>query len=443
MKPMQNPLTSLEVEEAVIGILIVDEGAYVRVADRLRLGCFSGSAPRNVFAAIQAVAQGGTINYVSVANWLEADGTLESVGGAPYLTGLVNSHPHYLYLDQYVDKLRTLAQRRDLVQIASTIARDAHDVGMGIIDVQASAQSALLAASADVVQTTVTPAARLASDLLTRVGAFMSGEAQWNTVPTGLAPLDECLAGGLEPGVYIIAGRASIGKTALLLQIAANIAMRGERVAIFSIEMSERELGLRLASGLARVPLRTIKSGGTTPEQNASVLNALGQISEWPMHLIDQSTLRAADVLMISQRIALEHKDLKAVFVDGLWLMTPEGSYGNRVQELGSISKAVKRAQRHLDVPIVITHQLSRGPEHRADKRPLLSDLRDSGDVEQDSDVVLMLYRESYYDMMTTDNTAEMWIRKNRLGGESNEVVKMCWVQNIGRFERLAYTSEL
>lgn len=434
-------LTKPEVEGAVLGILIVDGEAYVRVADRLRPEYFSRLAHKDILAAIVAVAQEGAINYVSIANWLEAAGKLDGVGGAAYLTELIYNYLSCLYLDQYIDKLRGLAQRRNLVRVASSIARDAYDMSVTVDDAQAAAQGVLLAASEDAIQTTVTSAADLASDLLTRVGAFMAGEAQWNTVSSGLVPLDDCLAGGLEPGVYIVAGRASVGKTSLLLQIAANIAMRGERVAIFSIEMSERELGLRLASGLARVSLHTIKSGHTTPEQNAAILNALGQISEWPLHLIDQSTLRAVDVLMISQRIALEHKDLKAVFVDGLWLMTPEGSYGNRVQELGSISKAIKRAQRQLDVPIVITHQLSRRPEYRGDKRPLLSDLRSTGDVEQDADVVLMLYREKYYDL-EADDTAEIWIRKNRLGGSSPDVVKMYWSQDIGRFERITYQEE-
>ena len=438
---MQNPLTNPELEAALLGILMVDPDAYMRVSDSLREHHFSSAAHRVVFQAISATALGGDINYVSVANLLEATGKLEIVGGATYIARLLDSVTSVSYLEQHANKVQALAQRRELVGVAEQIARDAHDLGKSVVDVQASAESLLLDAATHTDSAVAVSASHLAADLLTRVGAFMSGEARWNSVPTGIGLLDDCLAGGLEPGVYIIAGRPSMGKSALMLQIATSIASRGKRVIFFSIEMSNHEVGLRMMSTLARVPLRLFKAGLTTPEQNSAMTGALGEISEWPMHLIDRSDLRAADVLLTAQRIALEHKDLAAVFVDGLWLMMPEQKFGNRVQEIGSISKGVKRAQRHLDIPIVITHQLSRNPEYRNDKRPMLADLRSSGDCEQDADVVLMLYREKYYDPDGSDE-AEIWVRKNRLGGESNERIRMFWVQNIGHFERISYDTE-
>ena len=439
---MQNPLTNPELEAALLGVFLTDQDAYLRVADTLRAEHFAGKVHRVIFKAIEAAAIGDEINWVTVANLLEATGDLEFVGGGAYLTELINaSYPAFSHAERYAKKIQALAQRRELVGVAEQIVRDARDMGKDIADVQASAESLLLDAATHTDNATAVSASSLATDLLERVGAFMSGEARWNSVPTGIGPLDDCLAGGLEPGVYVIAGRTAMGKSALALQVATHIASRGKRVVFFSIEMSNHEVGLRMASTLARVPLRLLKAGLTRPEQNSAVMSALGEISEWPMHLIDRSDLRAADVLLAAQRIALEHKDLAAVFVDGLWLMTPERRFSNREQELSAISKGVKQAQRHLDVPIVITHQLSRGPEHRTDKRPMMSDLRDSGAVEQDADVVLMLYREKYYDPDGSD-VAEIWIRKNRLGGESNEVVKMFWVQNIGHFERITYQEE-
>ena len=439
---MQNPLTNPELEAALLGVLLVDPDAYMRVADNLRAEHFGRLHHRAIFKAIEAAAVGGEINWVTVANLLEATGDLEFADWGAYLAEIIDaSYSAFSLAEQHADKIRALAQRRELALIAGQILRDAHDMGKSVADVQASAESLLLDAATHTDNAVAVSASSLATDLLARVGAFMSGEARWNSVPTGIGPLDDCLAGGLEPGVYVVAGRPSTGKSALMLQIATHIASRGKRVIYFSIEMSNHEVGLRMASSLSRVPLRMFKAGLTKPEQNSTWVNAIGEISEWPMHLVDRSDLRAADVLLTAQRIALEYKDLAAVFVDGLWLMMPEQKFGSRVQELGSISKGVKRAQRHLDVPIVIAHQLSRNPEYRPDKRPMLSDLRSSGDVEQDADVVLMLYREKYYDPDGSD-VAEIWIRKNRLGGESNEVVKMFWVQNIGHFERITYQEE-
>jgi len=436
MKSQPPTLINSELETAVLGILMMDSEAYARAGTALRLDDFGERRNKLVFSAIEQAALGGNIDYVAVANLLEAQGKLEDAGGAAYLTSAMDV-TSLSFLEQYVTKLKTLSKRRRLVEIAQGILRDAYEPQRSPTDVLAALEGKLLGMASDEDTKTTVTAEALAADLTTRIGAFISGNARWNVVPTGIPALDECMGGGLEPGVYIIAGRASIGKTALMLQVAANILATGKRIAIFSIEMSRREIGLRLASGIARVPLRALKAGNTTSEENGDIMRALGTISEWPLHIDDRSTLRATDMLMAAQRIALEHKDLAAVFIDGLWLMTPDESYsGNRVQELTSISRGVKQAQRHLDIPIVITHQLSRGPEHRADKRPLLSDLRDSGAVEQDSDVVMMLYRDNYYDVAAQSN-AEIWIRKNRLGGESNEMVELYWVQKYGRFERL------
>jgi len=433
-------LVSRETEQSLLGCLLIDPDAYMRDCAGLRTEDFAENRHQVIYGAIEMCAMGGGIDILALTNLLEAQGKLLDIGGRAYLSHLVNSSwTQQLFLKRHVEKAQALSERRQLAAIGESMVVGAYNLQRSPSATLAAIESKLLGMASDTDTKSSISAAHLAADLTTQIGAFISGQARWNVVPTGIAPLDECLAGGLEPGVYIIAGRAGIGKTSAMLQIAANIAAAGKRIAIFTIEMSRTEIGLRLASGISRVPLRALKAGNTTSEENGRIMRALGTISEWPMHIDDRSTLRATDVLLAAQRIALEHKDLAAVFVDGLWLMVPDQRYnGNRVQELGSISKGIKRVQRHLDVPIVITHQLSRGPEHRTDKRPLLSDLRNSGAVEQDSDVVLMLYRDNYYDV-AAESTAEIWIRKNRLGGESNEMVKLYWVQKYGRFERLEY----
>lgn len=434
-----NNLTNLALERALLGILLVDPDAYPRVSETLRAEHFADHAHRLIYGAVEQAALEGEVNFVTVANLLEAKGEIERIGGSAYLTRAINEMVlgSVTYADPYAKKVVDLSRRRDLLRIADMVARDAYDMSVPVADVQASAESALLDAAIHTDSKASVDALTLADGLVTRVSSFIRGDQEWGAVATGLLPLDDCLAGGMEPGVFVVAGVTGIGKTAVMLQIAADIAMRGKRVIVFSIEMSSEQIGMRLATSLSRVPLRSLKAGATTTLQNSALIDALGQISEWPLTIVDQSQLRPSDVLLASQRVALEHKDLAAVFVDGLWLMTAESDYGNRVQELTAISRGVKVAQRHLNVPIMITHQLSRAPSKRSDPRPLLSDLRDAGSVEQDADVVLMLYREKYYDQ-AADDVIELWIRKNRFGG-SNELVKMYWVQELGRLERLSY----
>ncbi|NLF02619.1 MAG: replicative DNA helicase, partial [Anaerolineales bacterium] len=155
---------------------------------------------------------------------------------------------------------------------------------------------------------------------------------------------------------------------------------------------------------------------------------ALWEVATWPLTIVDKATLTANDVLSDVQREQMQHGEVAAIFVDGLWLMTAADKHQNRVQEVGSISRDMKRVQRDLNLPIVMAHQLSRACELRSDKRPILSDLRETGDVEQDADVVLMMYREGYYDNTHPDaNVVEVWIRKNRLHGPSGECVKLFW----------------
>ena len=250
--------------------------------------------------------------------------------------------------------------------------------------------------------------------------------------------LDDAL-GGLESGLYLVAGRTSMGKTAKVLQMASNIAERGEKVIVFSLEMSRDQLALRLVCSHALVEQDLIKRGVATPEDYDRLQASIKEIATWPL-IIHTGSLQPGDVRAVVQR-EQRFGAVAAVFVDGLWLMAASKDVENRNLELGSISRDLKLAADALGLPIVAVHQLSRAVEHRADKRPLLADLRESGRLEEDADVVLMLYREGYYNPNSPDaNVAEVWVRKNRLGGPAGRCIKLYWSGKHMRFEQLQST---
>lgn len=417
--------------------MLIDPLAYATVGPLLGPGDFFVSKNRLVYEAIGAAANDGGVDLLTIQDCLERAGNLETVGGAAYLTQLLNATPSAFRAEQYAKIIREYAARRRYLGAASDIAKAAYDTEADLGEVQARAESAVMGARRE-------DGHRRADshDLSSQV--YERWHTLWETgqmygIPTGLGPLDDCL-GGLEPGVYVIAGRPSIGKTSVALQMASGIVSLGLRGVWFTIEMSASQVWERLATSLAGVPLKAVKEGRTTPDENQRLMDKLAEISEWPLTIFDQTTLRPGDVLAGVRQIQVEHGEVAVVFVDGLWLMTPTRERENRTQTLGGISREMKRAQGELGIPVVMMHQLSRALESRSDKRPILSDLRDSGDVEQDTDVALMLYRSGYYNLSDERaNVMELWVRKNRLGGPSNEKVEMYWIGHRMQLAKMSY----
>jgi len=203
--------------------------------------------------------------------------------------------------------------------------------------------------------------------------------------------------------------------------------------------MSAAQLTERIATSAAGVELQALMRNQLSSTDYGRLIEKLGPVSEWPMTVVDKAPLRPGDILSKVRELQTKHKDIEAVFVDGLWLMTPTKSQRERRDQVGSISRELKQMQRHLGLPILITHQLNRGCESRPDKRPLLSDLRETGDCEQDADVVLMIYREGYYDPDAAEaKVGEIICRKNRLGGAAGWCAKTYWHGEHMRFEPLA-----
>ena len=425
-------LYSLEAEQAVVGSLLMDPAIFAAVRQVIRPDDFYLRKARMVFEAIEHCSQNGGVDHLAVTDELERAGQLAQVGGASYLVELINVVPSAINAERYAEIVRNYAMRRSYVTAATQIAKLAHDADMPVDEVRNSSEGAVLACRRET-DAGIHQIADVAGKVYDGIGVDRE------VTPTGIRPLDALLAGGLEPAVYIVAARPSMGKTAFLLEILAHICSIGQRCALFSIEMSAEQIAERLASRRARVSLQKIKQGEAHPGDVAKYTQAVGEIAGWPLVIVDRATLTANDILAAVRQEQMLHGQVRAVFIDGLWLMTAVGRHSNRVQEVGSISRDVKRVQRDLNVPVVMAHQLSRACEIRGDKRPILSDLRETGDVEQDADVVLMMYREGYYDQVHPEaNVMETWVRKNRLHGPSGECVKTYWKGEYMGFEPLA-----
>ena len=413
----------------VLGAMLIDPLAYALTSPILTEADFFIARHRPIYEAISIAAKNGGVDVVTVANILQDNGKLGGAGGMDYLTGIIGETVSTAAAERHAKIVKDCAVRRSLIHAATKIAQTAWKMDTDIDEVQAQAQAAVMGTRSNIDKGRATAAdmAQVGFDTIEDWHDNPLLPGQTRGLATGIRAIGKAL-GGLEPAVYIIAGRPSMGKTAMILQMVSGIAGRGKRCLLFTLEMSVQQLTMRMVTSLAEVELETLKQGHALDNSYPPLINALGIMSEWPLTIIDRATVRPADILAEIRREQIEHGDLAAVFVDGLWLLTPTRDRENRTQSLGATSREVKRVQRETNVPLVLTHQLNRGVENRADKRPVLADLRDAGDIEQDADVVGMLYRDDYYDPNSElVNIAEFWIRKTRLGGRAGIKAEMFW----------------
>jgi replicative DNA helicase len=437
--PPHNP----ETEKAVISCLLRDPGTYADIRPILVPEDFYVTGNRLLYESICAILErGAALNSATLSDELKRHGYPEHFDEFDFV-GLSYAWQAESGARDCAEIVRDYALRRKLLTIASEIERLASDTRCELDEVLKWAETAILGVRRTDGMTVDN--ALLMGRVHGLVTDWMNNpllDGQTRGLETGIPPLDRAL-GGLEAGLYLVAARPSMGKTALVLQCAANIAGRGERVMFFSLEMTAKQIGLRLACSHARVELDQLKRGVATPEEHERVLESAEVISNWPLVIHAEGSWRAGDVRALVQREQMRG-EVAAVFVDGLWLMAASQDVENRNLELGNISRELKLAADALDVPMVAVHQLSRAVEQRKDKRPLLCDLRESGRLEEDADVVLMLYREGYYEPSSSDaNVAEIWVRKNRLGGPADRCVKLFWLGKYMRFEELDHSGKL
>ena len=432
------PPHSLEAEEAVLGSLLIDPEAIYDVANFLKPAAFYKVQNRWIYEAILSLNERrDPIDFITLTEELRRKEKLEEVGGEAYIIGLINTVPTSINARHYGQLVDAASLRRLLIGAASTIANLAYEEDEDINIVIDRAEQALFSISEERTTRDLVPVKQIASEYLERVQELHARGADIIGVPTGYTDLDRLLGGLNRSDLLILAARPGMGKTSLQIGIALTAARRhGKRVAIFNLEMSGEQLVQRMIAAETRIDSQRLRRGQLYDHEWPIFLEAIGRLSETHIFVDDTPSITPLQLRTKCRRLYAEH-GLDLVIIDYLQLMQSERGQNNRVQEISDISRALKSLARELDTPVLAAAQLSRAVENRQDKRPVLSDLRDSGSIEQDADVVMFIYRDEYYNPETTErpNIAEVNIAKHRNGPTGT--VDLYWHGQLATFRNL------
>lgn len=411
---------SQEAETAVIGSLLINSDAYYEVSDKLQSGHFHNHFYGEVFRAIgNLLAENMPADAVTISELLSARNIRPVTGSVEdMLIAAMTEVPTAINAAHYARIVVSLAIRRQLIQAGAKVQSLAHDENMPLDDLIAQAETAVLGVSDAAIGDTIIPIADNMTGLFDTINGRRLAGGEFVGIPTGINQLDIILRGVKRQRLYIIAAASGMGKSTLANQIALNMATRAKRRgAIFNLEMSAEEIGIRMIANIARIDTRKVEEGRMSDAEFATFGRATGQLAQAQLFIDDSPALTPGQLRAKCRRIQAEH-GLDFVIVDYLQLMTGDnGKYGNRELEVSHISHQLKSIAKQLDVPVIALSQLSRATDARADKRPQLSDLRESGAIGNNADCVMFLYRDEYYtDATERPNQAEIIVAKQRNG---------------------------
>ncbi len=438
------PPHSVEAEQAVLGGLMLEANAWDAVADIVTAGDFYRRDHRLIFEAIAEVAEKrGSCDAVSVSEHLERKGRLDEIGGLAYLGTIARDTPSAANVRAYAEIIRERSILRQLATAGAEIAASATDSrgrpAAELVD-EAERRVFEIAERGSRGRSGFIAIKDVLPDTIDRLDLLHQSPGEVRGVPTGFTQLDRKTT-GLQPGdLVVIAGRPSMGKTTLAVNIAENAAIaKGVPSAIFSMEMSAEQLTLRLISSLGRVNQTHLRTGNFSQEDWSRIQGAMAQLSGAPLYVDESPALTPTEVRARARRLKRE-RGLGLLVVDYLQLMQVPGTKENRATEISEISRSLKALAKELQVPVVALSQLNRAVEQRTDKKPVMSDLRESGAIEQDSDLILLIYREEVYDANTTRRgVADIIIAKQRNGPVGE--VQLTFLGEYTRFENLVAES--
>ncbi len=432
------PPQNLEAEQAVLGSMLLEEGAILQAAELLDERAFYTDAHRTIFSAILSLYRDHVaVDLLTVTEALTRWNQLDAIGGPSYLATLTSVVPtaanagHYCRIVKQKSLLRHLI--RATTQIASECYEQHHDPDLlldkaesMIFDIASTKLKRDAVAMKDIIKSSI----EMIDALYQRKGAITG-------LPTGFVELDQQLAGLQPADLIIIAGRPAMGKSSLALCIAESVALQHRTgVAVFSLEMSKENLVQRMLCSHARINAHNVRTGMLSAGDWPTLTKAAGKLSEAPIYVDDSPSISILELRAKARRLKSQH-GISLVILDYLQLMDESSQAENRQQEVSVISRSIKALARELHVPVIAVSQLSRAPERRESFRPRLSDLRESGSLEQDADVVLLLFREDYYNPMDENKgVAEVIIAKQRNGPTGT--VKLAFIKEYTRFETLA-----
>lgn len=432
------PPQNIEAEQAVLGAIFLEPQSLISAQEVLMPEDFYRSAHQRIFDVMISLSdKGKAIDLVTVTEELAAMKELEDVGGISYLTDLAGFVPTAANLEYYAHIVEEKSLLRRLIRTATTIAQDGYAREDEVENLLAEAERNIM----EVANRKNTSAFHSMKDVLVRtydnIEILNSSQGDITGIATGFNELDRMTAGFQRNDLIIVAARPSVGKTAFALNIAQNVATKtGENVAIFSLEMGAEQLVMRMLCAEGNINAQNLRTGALTDEDWRKLTMAMGSLSNAGIYIDDTPGVRVQDIRAKCRRLKQEH-GLGMILIDYMQLIHGTGKPGeNRQQEVSEISRSLKGLARELEVPVIALSQLSRGVESRQDKRPMMSDLRESGSIEQDADIVAFLYRDDYYDKESENqNTIEIIIAKQRNGPVGT--VSLAFIKEYNKFVNL------
>jgi replicative DNA helicase len=434
------PPQNLDAEESVLGAMMLSPGAIGAVSEVLSAGDFYRESHARIYrAALALYGKGEPVDAITLVDELDERGELEDVGGKVRIAELAAQVPAASNAGHYARIVREMATLRGLIRAGSEIARLGIDRAGETAELVDRAEQIVFELSQARVSTEWSHIEDLLKESFERITQLYEAGAEVTGVPSGFRELDH-LTSGFQPGnLIIVAARPSMGKSGLGLCIAANLAVRsGTPVALFTLEMSKAEVTQRLMCSEAKVESQRLRTGKLAPEDWPRLTAACDKLAKAPVYVDDTGSITMMEIRSKARRLKSKVPELGLILVDYLQLMTSGSTAENRVQEVSQISRSLKVLARDLDVPILAMSQLSRAVEQRHDKRPILSDLRESGSIEQDADLVAFIYRDEYYNADDTDQQglAEIHLAKHRNGPTG--MVKLSFMKRFAKFADLA-----
>ncbi|MHC1719110.1 MAG: replicative DNA helicase [Clostridiaceae bacterium] len=428
---------SIEAEQSVLGSMIIDKIAISEAAEALAEGDFYRDTHKTIFSAILDLYQkDSAVDIITLSEKLKANSKLDLIGGITYITELGGSVITTSNIGSYIKIVKDKSTLRKLIRASNDIIDGSYNNQDAVMDVIDKAEKKIFDISSNRIASDFEPMSAVLERGFNEIERLFINKGQTTGISTGFHDLDSKTSGFQKGDMVLIAARPSMGKTTFALNIAENAALKsGKKVAIFSLEMSKEQLAYKLLCSEARVDMLKLRTGNIDEKDWENLARAAGPLGSAKIFIDDTAGISIMEMRSKCRRLKIEH-GIDIIIIDYLQLMAGSRGSENRQQEVSEISRSIKALAKEMQCPVIAVSQLSRAPEARSDHRPMLSDLRESGSIEQDADIVMFLYRDEYYNKETEEkNIAECIISKQRNGPVGT--IKLAWLGQFSKFGNL------
>lgn len=432
------PPQNIEAEEFVLGAIILDNEALSKIIEIINVDDFYKDSHKHIFKAMtELFNKNEPIDIVTLVDYLRKTGEIEQIGGIGYLSSLANSIPTSANIKYHAKIIREKSLLRTLIRAGTDVITRVYEDSMDVDEMVDYAEKIIFDIANKKIKEPFSTIRDVMKGTIKTIDQLYERKEVISGASSGFNDLDELTSGFQQGDLIVIGGRPGMGKTAFALNIAQNVAVKHrEPVAIFSLEMSKEQLGMRLLCSESMIDASKIRKNMLSKEEYPRLSNAAGRLAEASMFIDDSSAITALEIRAKSRRLKLEHGGLSLIIVDYLQLMRGRGNFDRREQEISEISRSLKALAKELKVPIIALSQLNRAVEGRgSNKRPILADLRESGAIEQDADVIIFIYRDEIYNRNNPLNKgkAEIIVEKQR-NGPSGVIVNLTFIAGCTKF---------